>query len=136
MTTAELLVLLEQDPAAGILAVADLREQRAKAKAIPDGEYFIASEDDFEAYHVLSRAFPAPRDVARDLPSLDLAEHIAAEANPAHALAAVRRWRGVVERHRPWHNARNLCQRDSDPYPCPDLTETLDEARAYLGGAT
>jgi len=111
--SAELLALLDSDPAAGILAVADLREQR------------------------VNNAMPAP---LLDRMS-SAAEYIAAEANPALTRAAVRRWRGVVERH----TLTNLVYTDGricdwcdgvQDWPCPDLTETADEARAYLGGAS
>lgn len=135
----DLLALLDRDPAAGILAAADLREQRAKA-----------TDDDM----------PGPWWVERDglgggwgpIPggkaSLPVygphIQHIVAEANPPHARAAVRRWRGVVERHAmrlafPLHGQTGrweACRRCGVPYPCPDLTETADEVRAYvLGGA-
>lgn len=121
--TAELLVLLDSDPAAGILAVADLREQRATDYG--DGATRLARQ------HLrLSLNLHA------------MSDYIAAEANPAHALAAVRRWRGVVERHRMIDSLFPLscdwCSQETDDllvvWPCPDLTETTDEARTYVGG--
>lgn len=94
--TTDLLALLESDPGAGILAVADLREQRTKA-ALP-GElrpskpfsigsgttWYVDRGDDPKA--VPAAACQRPED----------AVHIAAEANPEHVLAAVRLWRMVA----------------------------------------
>lgn len=56
-------------------------------------------------------------------------------------LAAVRHWRGTVERHRPidgWQKPESACFgcRFNGPWTsCPELTEVADEARAYLGGS-
>jgi hypothetical protein len=144
-TAEQIIALLDADtsPAAGILAVADLREQRAKAATAglwhPRKEYpqtvwqgegdptDDASSDDFGIVSTTLAMNPAAD-----------AEHIAAEANPAHALAAVRRWRGVVERHTLMQPAQTpwcrWCDGDEARWPCPDLVETADEARAYLGG--
>lgn len=138
--TADILALLSpQTPDTrpqGILAAADLREQRAKA----------ASEGPWEAGERCIWSLGDGNPVVTDGPDgmggvilLTDAEHIAAEANPAHALAAVRRWRGVVERHaRIDDGLRGYCRQCYHLYPawpCPDLTETADEARAYLGGS-
>ncbi len=109
--TTEMLALLERDPAAGILAVAILREQRASSMRGMRAEPFLEG----------------PKHTR---------EHIAAEANPAHALAAVRRWRGVVKRHQRYISEPRLCANGCPGrYPCEDIAETADEARAYLGGA-
>jgi hypothetical protein len=145
--SAELLALMESDPAAGILAVADLREQRAKAATPQRWEV-----EDWPLKPDRWQVFARMDTVATDATQSD-AEHIAAEANPAHALAAVRRWRGVVERHKPmetqlWERAglggirgaglARVCawcpapRTSYTPWPCPDLTETADEARAYV----
>jgi hypothetical protein len=112
MNAAEILTLLDQDLAAGILAWCDLREQRANA--VPNVH---AAQALAEVYGGLVR------------------EHIAAEANPAHTLAAVRRVRKLVERHKP--NALTDCLGCAGihEWPCPEVDETADEARAYLGGA-
>ena len=133
----------------GILAAADLRDDRAKlatqgrwgvvngttiatgVKQTSPGCFgFIAKIAEVEYDHCES----GDRDFAEQQADAD-AEHIAAEANPAHAFAAVDRWRGVIERHRisvegpePW------CLVDAAAWPCPDLTATADEARAYLQG--
>lgn len=116
----------------GILAAADLREQRAKAaQAIRPGPYYVGAAGAVVAHggkYVTGYTTPEGAEVA---------EHIAAEANPAHALAAVRRWRGVVDRH-----ARSIGERPLSlcvwcfprEWPCFDLTETADEARAYVSG--
>jgi hypothetical protein len=87
------------DPTAYVLAVADLREQRVGAvrperwrawpAALP-GEWTVAG---------LTRDGPDPHPVAttHGLHSAEAeAEHIAAEANPAHALTEVALWRAVV----------------------------------------
>jgi len=135
---AELLALLDSDPAAGILAVADLREQRAKA-VVGRGEWHV----EFNGYGDLTLwtrsgpEDPAPQHVIAwyevDRAIEGMFEHTAAEANPAHALAAVRRWRGVVKRHT--HGGPDICSGcGEEAWPCPDMTETADEARAYLGG--
>lgn len=113
--TTDLLALLDSGPAAGILAAADLREQRA-------GEATWEGIEDFN--HAHGHAF---------VPGAD--EYIAAEGSPAHALAAVRRWRAVVER---WQR-QQAQYLESDAAVVlllgQDLRETADEARAYLGGS-
>ena len=102
----------------GILAAADLREQRAKAVLEISKAPWTAFEDGVFGPDFADGSL---RTVAETV-YFEEAVHIAAEANPGHALAAVRRWRGVVDRH-------------SHPdYACDDLTETADEARAYAGG--
>jgi hypothetical protein len=133
--SADLLALLDSDPAAGILAVADLRERRVK----------VASPGEWRSSPGMSTIYsPVPgghQRTAIALYPVD-AEHIAAEANPAHALAAVRRWRGVVERHKLIDQDTLFCSWCSDEsahpdtaWPCVEIRETADEARAYLGGA-
>jgi len=135
--SADLLALLEKDPAAGILAVADLREQRIgdaqvagyrgtlpwthTIDAVPAEVWTVESDD--------GEVVPSSRLLTMEWPDeagQALAEHIAAEANPAHALAAVRTWRligdalvgGVIDEQ------------------SPIAIHVADEARAYLGGAT
>ena len=160
--SAEILALL--DPATpdtwpqGILAAADLREQRAKA-ATPgrwgagNGTTIAAgleqtspgcitydvkiAEVDDDRWESADNEIDAEEQAEAD------AEHIAAEANPAHALAAVRRWKKTAERHGPdawaFYEGRAKCHAHRRPVyveHCPDLTETADEARAYLGGAS
>lgn len=142
--TAELLALLDRDPAAGILAAADLREQRAKAATA--GATLLRYEHG--GGRLANFGFTSQeRFLVADLYNEADREHIAAEANPAHALAAVRRWRGVVERHRgytpQWDRVEpsprcTWCRTDPRErigWPCPDVVETAAEARAYLGGA-
>jgi hypothetical protein len=134
----ERLALLDVDPAAGILAAADLREQRAEAASC--GPYVVDPQDheDDEGEDYYDVDGPDGGWVAH-VDTRGTAEHIAAEANPAHALAAVRRWRGAVERHRVLARQQpgvpDWCDWCDAPtvWPCPDLTETADEARAYLG---
>jgi hypothetical protein len=138
---ADIRALLDSDPAAGILAAADLREQRAKYVA----ENCAPPWTEGAGYVWDGQHEPVCE------PYYETAEHIAAEANPAHALAAVRRWRGVVERHHLAHYYPQVTGSAASPmpravrvcglcvnagFPCPDLTETADEARAYLGEAS
>lgn len=71
-------------------------------------------------------------------------KHIAAEANPAHALAEVALWRGVAERHVAQAGGldRKICQscRRTDTqsrfvtWPCADLLAVVAACRAYAGG--
>jgi hypothetical protein len=144
--SADLLALLENDPAAGILAVADLREKLAKA-ATP-GPWLQAP--DTHAGQVWIQRTKAKR-YSLGTPDMEPlfavrghgdenyeqreadATFIVAEANTDHSLAAVRRWNGAVTRHYR-DNDRPVCGHDQRSWPCPDLTETADEARAYLGG--
>ena len=112
-----------RDPAAGILAAADYRLSLLDAA----GDCWIVD--------------PRPECAA-------LAAH---ETDPDHVRAAVRRWRGVIERHHlahyypqvtgsaasPLPKAVRVCARCVNAgFPCYDLTETADEAVAYLGGAS
>lgn len=144
--TADILALLSpQTPDTwpqGILAAADLREQRAKAATPgPYVPYYTGVEQSPTQSDGTWPALTICDTVVSDRPrqAWPNAEHIAAEASPAHALAAVRHWRGVVERHTPMRirskDGRDVCQWcDGSLWPCDDLTETADEARAYLGG--
>jgi len=123
MTPDEARVLL--DPATvdthpqGILAAADIREQTIRAAAT-----------------VTTLSHPLRNIVPREWQL-----HIAAEADPAHALAAVRHWRGVADRHgKPLHFCVagqhrwvSVTERGYVSKPCAELTEVADEARAYLG---
>jgi hypothetical protein len=137
--SADLLALLEQDPAAGILATADLREKRAKAAT----QGATLTRYVHGGGRLANYSEGRDRTLVADFYDDADREYIAAEADPAHALAAVRRWRGVVERHKPsrfnsdgdpyWYSGCTLCL-GYPHWPCPDLTETADEARAYLGG--
>lgn len=146
--TSEILALADSDPATFILRAADLREQRAKAATQGRWRWrdvggrsgkmsLIAEVRDAQVGYLTIVPSGSP-DV---YPSKYDAEHIAAEANPAHALAAVRRWRGVVERHgtpvtvygEAWCGDHRKAWRLGK---CPEIAETADEARAYLGGAS
>ena len=147
--TASLTALLDSDPPAGVLAVADLRERRAKAATpgpyrvqghaqLEEGCRCLSCYGDSWSWEIAQIDGPECKDTG-DYHVMHLghadAEHIAAEANPAHALAAVRRWRGFVRRHAAalmWdETACKWCANAA--FPCPDLRETADEARAYLG---
>lgn len=152
------LTLAGTDPAAFVLAVADLREARANA----------ATPGPWVPYYCGIERGPGPDGV---LPAISIcdtgsgdadqtwpdAEHIAAEADPAHVLAAIRHWRGTVERHRSMTAANvyqvpagmgvsdvapypvlicRACRVDPN-YPCPDLLAVVAAAKAYLtGGAS
>ena len=148
--TADILALLSpQTPDTwpqGILAAADLREWRCDS--VTRGDWYA----DGQAVRVQVLGLdetPAvavpPARTQLTLKACEInAEHIAAEANPAHALAAVRHWRGVVERHCLVDNGpkQHECCRcvgswayeEGLPWPCDDIRETADEARDYVSG--
>jgi hypothetical protein len=133
----------EQDPAGYVLAVADLREKRAKA-AIP-GPY--------EVYQLPERSIASAQErvglgVAGDemghLATFvgwgeETAVHMAAEANPAHARDEVALWRGVAARHTSrsgkWCDWCGSKPAVHAVWPCPDLLAVVAAARAYLTGA-
>lgn len=131
---------------AGILAAADVRQARAEA-ATP-GRWRYNPEKAWHRpgtaeYEEGVFAGPAGRSAttvaitgaADDPQSMHDAEHIAAEASPAHALAAVRHWRSVAERHVSGPIWSQGCQECRQVWPCDDMWEVADEARAYLGGS-
>lgn len=135
------------DPGGYVLAVADLRERRIAAvrperwrawpAALP-GEWTIAG---------VTRGGNADRHPIATTHGLHSAEveavHIAAEANPAHALAEVALWRGIVERHGDHGGASNyrgepdpaLCHGCAERWPCPDLLAVVAAAQAYMGAS-
>ena len=147
MNAADILTLL--DPATqdtwpqGILATGDLRVLRANLiNEGGPGIWYVGPDHTINGPDYLIAT-------VEDIYGGRLTEHIAAEANPAHALAAVRRWRGVVKRHvrESAEIEVSVCAHcvmsgpdgyvwGVESWPCPDLTETADEARAYLGGAS
>ena len=119
----------------GILAAADLRERRARSATA--GPYYVVANDLIGGYMVRNEDAPPSSAYGRDVADFMTEEdchHIAAEANPAHALAAVHHWRGVVERHDAKATTPTLCAWCLGNWPCPDLQEVAAEARAYLGG--
>lgn len=146
--TDAILALADSDPAAFILRAADLREQRAST----------VNEGGPGIWYVGDGSISGPgyriADVHEHYPDNLLTEHIAAEANPDHALAAVRHWRGVVDRHvresqQLWEHSglggirgsgrADVCKEHRNPVAyddCPDLAETVADARAYLSGGT
>jgi hypothetical protein len=120
------------DPAADlagfVLAVAEIRERRAKHPFVPqtqwranaqeydrgDEEFMVLADDPDEPY--------GSTDVARTVETWEAADHIAAEANPAHALAEVALWRGIAERHyQEAHQTPPWCAWCTSSWPCPDL---------------
>jgi hypothetical protein len=128
------------DPAGYVLAVADLRERRAKVAT--ESPYIVHSSLSGLAKVYSATAEPGMQRVAitgtDEQASLD-AEHIAAEANPAHALAEVALWRGVAQRHDPVPGLEPLeCGVCGERYtgqlwPCPDLLAVVAAAKAYAG---
>lgn len=113
-----------QDPTGYVLAAADLREKRAKAAtaanwrpqpSYPWGIWQEAGSDDpgFVSTSLATNAAPD-------------AVHIAAEANPEHALAEVALWREVAVLTRDLYH---------DLYPHPLMAAAVAAARAYLTGA-
>lgn len=142
------------DPAGFVLAVADLREKRANAvrperwtafQTPMPGEWMVAGtrRDGTADPHRIA--------TTHGLGSAQVeAEHIAAEANPAHALAEVALWRGLARRHEPLpprgpDDDQPMCAGCVDPgacgdgemaWPCPDLLAVVAAARAYLGEQT
>jgi hypothetical protein len=145
----ELLGFYETDKPAFILRVADLREERANAALVGgshwttfdghDGPALWLSEDpDGDSLNGLLMPESLSAHLGDD-GRVAVFRHIAAEANPAHALAAVRRWRGVVERHGSWKHGSNPvrfpCRRCGTAGFCIDLRDTADEAYAYLTGS-
>lgn len=136
----------EADPAGYLLAAADLRE--ARARGIPEPRWvargnWIASWTDRctcgssgEIAALYGHEPGCGLEQVLQTSGPDEADHIAAEANPAHALAEVKLWRGIVERH---GLGRTWClwcgEGDSIEVPCPDLRAAVAAARAYLDGA-
>jgi hypothetical protein len=158
----ELLGYYETDKPAFILRVADLREERANAALVGgshwttfdghDGPALWLSEDpDGDSLNGLLMPESLPPHLGAK-GQLAVFEHITADSNPAFALEGVRRWRGVVERHKPERESpisgqtcANCAPRvrfdrgeliyEQPAWPCPDLRETADEAYAYLTGS-
>jgi hypothetical protein len=128
----------DTDPGGYVLAVADIREQRAKAAT--EGPYKARSWEPEPEHEVVAGPLGAVwlyiGDEEHDRAD---AEHIAAEADPDHALEAVRHWRTVVERHgsparpgdvAPWcqtHQMRHLLD------DCRALLAVVAAAKAYAG---
>lgn len=74
---------------------------------------------------------------------LDVRVQFVAFETPAHALAEVALWRGIVERHGDHGGASNyrgepdpaLCHGCAERWPCPDLLAVVAAARAYMGAS-
>ena len=95
-----------QDPAGYVLTVADLREARAKAFGIGDQAFiggWLAGRVDGCGCGAGEPGYPhEPHCGWEPLVKFDgPGEHVPAEANPAHGLAEVALWRGIVKRHEP-----------------------------------
>lgn len=106
--------LLDSDPAAGILAVAQVVEDEAHVEATLRGDDPYWSSDEASQYE--------------------------RRWTPALALLISDRWREVVRWHKPEPAGDGdlMCRRCcvdsvSLDWPCADVTGTADEARAYLG---
>jgi hypothetical protein len=138
--------LLDTDPAGGVLAAAELRETRAKTlpawdmgptdeghefRLLPEGHHgsYESQYCEIQYHHSID-----PQNGAQYAHAETIAEHVAAEADPAHALAEAALWRVIVKSCGPYsdNGMEVLCGR-GDPWPCPDLSAAVDAARAYLG---
>lgn len=135
---AAIAALLDTDPAAGLAAAADLREQRTRAAT--GGPYGTRTYDD--GTEVCHEVHAGPDHLAwlyigaADQDRTD-AEHIAAEANPAHTLAEAALWRSIARRHTGYADELRptpTCTTCGFTTPCPDLRAAVAAARAYLGG--
>ena len=128
------------NPAGFVLEVCDGRERKAKAAAAKrPGPYYAGAAGSVVAYggkYVTGYTTESGSEVA---------EHIAAEANPDAVLADVALWRGVVERHRSFEprfggGPSPRCSwclthpEERISWPCPDLTAVVTAAQAYVGG--
>jgi hypothetical protein len=143
--------LLDTDHHAGVLAAADLREQRAAAAT--QGRW-VAATGRGKKHGVVGVPGPEPGSgvavaVCGSPGTVKAAnaQHIAAEANPATVRAAVALWRGIAQRHR-WVDYPNgdagdyttCCTgcnhmpSDPDTDLCPDMRDVVAAARAYLTG--
>lgn len=122
----------QTDPTGYVLAVADQREQRSKAigalgglaaEVHPDGRAWVNAEHPDHWHTASMHGYPR------------LAEHIAAEANPGHALTEVALWRGIAERHIVGvdHLGPFCVCCWSRGFPCPDLLAVGAAAKAYAG---
>lgn len=120
--------LADTDPVGFVAAVADLRKTRAKA-ATTEGSAspWRAAED--AGCGCCANIRGGAQDTLLANADDRYAEHIAAEANPAHALAEVALWRSIVA-----DMEREAYRFTGDiPYT---WTYAVAAARAYLGGST
>ena len=136
----------QTDPAGFVLAVCDLREQRAKDQG--EGRWWYlgpwvvvdvgsctcgVSGEIAGLYGHEPHCGTEPVTKAGDDTQ---GRHIAAEANPDAVLADVALWRGVVERHVLSVSLNPAgCYVDGEDWPCPDLAAVVTAAQAYVGGA-
>jgi hypothetical protein len=136
-----------QDPTGFVLAAADLRERRATYLGVLQSTwrastqvYDRGDEDHMVTADDVEHEFQSDV-VARMIENAPTAEHIAAEANPEHALAEVALWRGIAQRHRSGRQTYGstvvtICMACAgERFPCPDLLAAVAAARAYLTGA-
>jgi hypothetical protein len=139
------------DPTGFVLAACDLREARINAAGRGTWEAICAGPDGWEVRDVVPPTGRRRRRIIARVRmgpfELDRAAalHIAAEANPAHALAEVALWRGMAGRHwgkqtvamPPHPDGPIYCCATcmTDVWPCPDLRDAVAAARAYLTGA-
>jgi hypothetical protein len=129
----------QADPGAYVTAVVNLRERRIKSGT--PGPYEALSLHTINGVDWQIHAGPAGAVwlyVGNGKQDRADAEHIAAEANPAHALAEVALWRRVAERH-------GGVRIEGKPYcgtcrsavsPCADLLAVVAACRAYAGDAS
>ncbi len=122
------------DPAGYVLAVANLREKRIAAAESYFPRPWRLGAGFFPGYGVVvdARGKQITKHFERESP----AEHIAAEASPAHALAEVALWRGIAERHAAEFDDGGPCRQCEHVWPCADLLAVVTACQAYMGGTT
>lgn len=134
---------LDVDPVTGLIAAADVREAQALAALALGTDWHVAPDgyDDLTLWATKPEGAGPPYPVVRGSRLggrwQTILGHIAAEADPAHALAEVTLWRDIAERHRIDFAAPTwprLCVACRLPAPCPELLAAVAAARAYLGG--
>jgi hypothetical protein len=133
------------DPAAYLLAVADLREQRAEA-ATGGGTWRLEESDGAHAIVLASSGSHESQyteiEYTHGLYTEDgdqyetaclIAGHIAAEANPDHALKEVALWRAVVYEHEEFFRRLRAAGSTQPERPGVLLLCAVEAAKAYAG---
>ncbi len=136
----------QADQTAYVFATADLREGRIRAAESYFPGPWRRGPGYFSGYGVVADARGA--EITKHFERESPADHIAAEANPKHALAEVRLWRGIAGRHvQGWTdpkvqgNADSLvvlqvpqCASRCGTWPCSDLLDVVAACQAYAEG--
>jgi hypothetical protein len=118
------------DPTGYVLAVADLREARIEEVMV--GPYQVQTIDGGHQIHAGPDGAVWLYIGDADADWID-AEHISAEANPAHARAEVALWRAVANLPHAWQ-CYSTGQIVCDCPTRPTLDHAVAAARAYLDG--